>query len=85
MLISLSVNHLFTQALKNECKVRVRCIHSEEISEENVADRLKGLDGVLVAPGFGSRGIDGKIIAIRHVRENNISHFLEYAWVCNVR
>lgn len=47
-------------------------IHSEKIDAENVAQRLQGLNGVLVAPGFGDRGIEGKIAAIRFVRENNI-------------
>jgi CTP synthase len=60
---------------KNECKVRVHSIHSESITQENVAEKLQGLDGLLVAPGFGNRGIDGKIIAIQHVRENNIPFF----------
>lgn len=71
-----SINESFIHAgAKNECKVRVRSIHSEELTEENVAEKLKGLDGILVAPGFGSRGIEGKIIAIRYVRENNIPFF----------
>ncbi|HXH99881.1 MAG TPA: CTP synthase [Sphingobacteriaceae bacterium] len=71
-----SINESFIHAgAKNECKVRVRCVHSEELTEENVAEKLKGLDGVLVAPGFGTRGIEGKIIAIRHVRENNVPFF----------
>ena len=56
----------------NECDVKVRWIHSEKLNTDNVADQLKGLDGVLVAPGFGSRGIEGKITAVKHVRENNI-------------
>ncbi|MBC7745402.1 MAG: CTP synthase [Flavobacterium sp.] len=60
---------------KNECKVNVKYIHSESLSAENVADKLKGLNGVLVAPGFGSRGIDGKINAIKFVRENEIPFF----------
>jgi CTP synthase len=56
----------------NECKVHIEWIHSESITAENVADKLKGLKGVLVAPGFGNRGIEGKIHAIRFARENNI-------------
>jgi CTP synthase len=59
----------------NECKVRVQCIHSESITEENVEAKLAKLDGILVAPGFGNRGIEGKIIAIKYVRENNIPFF----------
>lgn len=60
---------------ENECKVRLKSIHSENITADNVAEKLKGLDGVLVAPGFGSRGIEGKIEAIRYVREHNIPFF----------
>jgi CTP synthase len=56
----------------NECKVNVEYIHSEDITEKNVNEKLKSLDGILVAPGFGSRGIEGKISAARYARENNI-------------
>lgn len=59
----------------NECKVRVECIHSESITPENVKAKLGDLDGVLVAPGFGARGIEGKITAIQFIRENNIPFF----------
>ena len=59
----------------NECLVNVEYIHSEDITEKNVYDRLKDLNGILVAPGFGSRGIDGKIITARYARENNIPYF----------
>ena len=55
-----------------ECRVEIEMIHSERISKDNVEKYLGHLDGVLVAPGFGSRGIEGKIEAIRHARENNI-------------
>ncbi|HWZ14850.1 MAG TPA: CTP synthase [Mucilaginibacter sp.] len=60
---------------KNECKVRVEYIPSEQLTPENAIDQLKGLHGVLVAPGFGERGFEGKIEAIRYVRENNIPFF----------
>ncbi|WP_372472738.1 CTP synthase [Capnocytophaga sp. ARDL2] len=56
----------------NQVKVNVVSIHSEYLTKENAADKLKNLDGVLVAPGFGSRGIEGKIEAVRYIRENNI-------------
>ena len=56
----------------NECKVEVEYIHSEDITAENVNEKLNGLKGILVAPGFGSRGIDGKILTARYARENNI-------------
>jgi CTP synthase len=59
----------------NECKVDIEYIHSEDISEENVEEKLGGLNGILVAPGFGSRGIDGKIATAKYARENNIPFF----------
>jgi CTP synthase len=59
----------------NECKVDVDFIQSESIDGTNVADKLKNLDGILVAPGFGSRGIEGKIETARFARENNIPFF----------
>jgi len=60
---------------KNECKVRVEYIPSEQLTPENAIERLKDVHGVLVAPGFGERGFEGKIEAIRYVRENNIPFF----------
>jgi len=57
---------------ENEVKVNVESVHSEYISEKNVAKKLGHLQGVLVAPGFGERGIEGKIQAIKYVREHNI-------------
>ena len=59
----------------NECKVKVISIQSEHITDANVAEKLADLDGVLVAPGFGDRGIEGKITAIKYVRENKIPFF----------
>nr|WP_299032781.1 CTP synthase [uncultured Tenacibaculum sp.] len=59
-------------AATNKTKVNVRWIHSEELTPENAAKQLQGLNAVLVAPGFGDRGIEGKIAAIQYVRENNI-------------
>lgn len=59
----------------NECKVEIRNIHSEYLSPENVPEKLHNLDAILVAPGFGSRGIEGKIDAIRYARENKIPFF----------
>ncbi|MDT0557127.1 CTP synthase [Ichthyenterobacterium sp. W332] len=56
----------------NEVKVKVESIHSEYITTDNIEDKLKHLHGVLVAPGFGERGIEGKISAIQYVREHNI-------------
>lgn len=59
----------------NKCKVTIEWIHSESLQVDNSAEKFKGLDGVLVAPGFGERGIEGKIAAVRYVRENNIPFF----------
>ncbi len=55
-----------------QCKVNVKMIHSEGINDETVNEKLKGLNGILVAPGFGERGIEGKITAIKYARENNV-------------
>lgn len=59
----------------NECEIDIEYIHSEEIDERNVISRLSGLNGILVAPGFGSRGIEGKILTAKYARENNIPFF----------
>jgi CTP synthase len=56
----------------NQCKVNVESIHSEKITDANIAEKLKGVQGIIVAPGFGQRGIEGKIIATKYARENNI-------------
>ena len=56
----------------NEVKVKVQSIHSEFLDASNVADQMKGLDAVLVAPGFGERGIEGKVEAVRFARENKL-------------
>lgn len=56
----------------NECEIKVEYIQSEDITNENVNEILRDMKGVLVAPGFGSRGIEGKIISARYARENNI-------------
>ncbi len=60
---------------ENEVKVKVEPIHSEHISEKNVIKKLSHLHGILVAPGFGERGIEGKIDAVKYVREHNIPFF----------
>jgi CTP synthase len=59
----------------NECKVQVVNVHSEFITSENVAEKLGNLDGLLVAPGFGHRGVEGKIIAVKYARENRLPFF----------
>lgn len=59
----------------NECKVNVEWIHSESLTPENVAEKLKNLHGLLVAPGFGERGIEGKVAAVQYARENKLPFF----------
>jgi CTP synthase len=59
----------------NEVKVNVVNVHSEDITQENVKSLVGSLDGLLVAPGFGNRGIEGKIIAVQYARENNLPFF----------
>jgi CTP synthase len=59
----------------NECKVQILNVHSESITVENVAEKLGNLDGLLVAPGFGHRGIEGKITAVKYARENQLPFF----------
>jgi CTP synthase len=59
----------------NDTKVNVVSVHSEYIDAENIAEKMQGLDGILVAPGFGERGIEGKIEAVRYARENNLPFF----------
>ena len=56
----------------NEVKVKVKSVHSEYITAKNYESKLKDLDGILVAPGFGERGIEGKVKAVQFARENNI-------------
>ncbi|WP_430898766.1 MULTISPECIES: CTP synthase [unclassified Paraflavitalea] len=59
----------------NECKVQIVNVHSEFITDDNVAEKLGTLDGLLVAPGFGMRGVEGKIIAVKYARENKLPFF----------
>ncbi len=59
----------------NECKVQIVNVHSEFITAENVNEKLGSLDGLLVAPGFGKRGVEGKIIAVQYARENKLPFF----------
>jgi len=59
----------------NECKVQVVNVHSEFITAENVAEKLSSLDGLLVAPGFGHRGVEGKILAVKYARESGLPFF----------
>jgi CTP synthase len=72
----ISINESFKHAgAMNNCRVEVKYIHSEDIDESNYRELLKPYDGIVVAPGFGDRGIEGKILAARYARENNVSFF----------
>ena len=66
------IESLNIAGVSNSCKVKLKWLHSAKITAKNVAKKLDGLNGVLVAPGFGERGIKGKIETIRYVRENDI-------------
>lgn len=71
-----SIAEAFVHAgAENDCKVNLKWISSEDIAKDSVTSVLSGLHGVLVAPGFGERGMEGKIEAIRHVRESKIPFF----------
>ena len=59
----------------NDCKVEVNLVHSERITVQTIDELLKDEQGILVAPGFGDRGIEGKILAAKYARENNIPFF----------
>ena len=59
----------------NECRVKIEWIHSERLNAENVNKKLNGCSGILIAPGFGLRGIEGKIVGARYARENKIPFF----------
>jgi CTP synthase len=71
-----SINEAIIHAgVANDCKVTVEWIHSEDVNADNVARKLGHLSGILVAPGFGDRGIEGKLEAARFARENGIPYF----------
>ena len=72
-----SIHESFTHASAvTECEVEVVSIHSQKLEKKDNLDKIfKNLNGVLVAPGFGERGIEGKINAIKYLRENNIPFF----------
>ncbi len=59
----------------NDCKVKIRWVQSDDLTKENVSEKLEGISGVLVAPGFGGRGIDGKLAAVEFARTNKIPFF----------
>lgn len=57
---------------ENEVRVKVKFIHSEHINAKTIGKKLSKLDGILVAPGFGERGVEGKVAAVKYARENNL-------------
>ncbi len=59
----------------NECEVHVHTVHSEYLDDGNAEEKLGGMDGILVAPGFGERGLEGKIVAVRYARTRGIPFF----------
>ena len=71
-----SISESLLQAATYNCyKLDLRYVHSEKITESNVASTLEGMDGILIAPGFGQRGIDGKFVTLKYCREHDIPTF----------
>ena len=71
-----SLNEALTHAgIANDCRVNLHYVDSEDIEKGDIKDILAGPDGIIVPGGFGSRGVEGKITAIRYARENNIPFF----------
>ena len=66
------IESLIHASAYNDRKLKLDLILSEEITDDNVNEILQGYQGILIAPGFGERGVDGKIIAARFARENNV-------------
>ena len=66
---------LSLSATYNDCKAKIHFVSSEDVTKENVAEKLSGLDGVIICPGFGQRGIDGKLIAAEYTRTHDIPTF----------
>jgi CTP synthase len=71
-----SINEsLFQAATYNDRKLDLRYIHSEKLNESNVEQQLSEMDGIIVAPGFGQRGIEGKFVALKWCREHDVPTF----------
>lgn len=60
---------------ENLCKVNLKWIQSDKLTDQTVLETLSTLDGILVAPGFGQRGLEGKLLAVKYARENNVPFF----------
>ncbi|MFO7671281.1 MAG: CTP synthase [Bacteroidales bacterium] len=69
------IESLIHAGATNGVKVNVSCLHSEMVKEDNVSEMLSGYDGIVVAPGFGDRGIDGKIFTVNYAREHKVPFF----------
>ena len=71
-----SINESLLQAATyNDRRLKLHFVHSEKLNEENVEEKLSMMDGVIIAPGFGQRGIEGKFVALRWCRENDVPTF----------
>ena len=71
-----SINESFIHAgAMNDCKVKVRYVKAEKVTDQSAAELFEGVSGIFVAPGLGSRGVDGKIAAVKYARENKIPFF----------
>lgn len=71
-----SINEALLQAATyNDHKLDLQYIHSEKIFDSNIDEKLSGLDGVIIAPGFGQRGIEGKFVALKWCREHDVPTF----------
>lgn len=75
MRISLSWNHCHRSATYNDRKVKIEYVSSEHLTPDNVDEQLGHVNGVVICPGFGSRGIEGKFVAAKYTREHNIPTF----------
>ncbi len=76
---------LIHSGVNNNVQIDVKSIHAESIIKSNVKEKMKNLSGIIVAPGFGERGIEGKILAINHVRKNKIPFFWNMSRYANGR
>ncbi len=71
-----SINEsLFQAATYNDCRLNLVYVHSEKLTDANADEKLAGMDGVIIAPGFGQRGIEGKFVALRWCREHDVPTF----------
>lgn len=66
---------LYQASVYNDKKLKLEFIHSQNLTELDVEEKLSGMDGIIVAPGFGNRGIEGKFIALKYAREHNVPTF----------